>query len=227
MVKLNRTFVPNVTDRSTSTRGREGGQRHGGDDRDRRRAEGVEDGRDSSASRGIGRRVSAGFPLCGAVRPHGRADVARRGRSRLIPRSPSASTGSSIVHFWGEGIRSAIHAQTFRVEMPGLGPDDAFYVWSVRRGGRHVPTRRSSRAERRTAGEDGGERNLVDLTECEFSDSSAIRALACSREGDEFRPTTGEKPRRGRSSDPDPPHLGDGNRQSPPIERRSSRPRPR
>ena len=49
------------------------------------------------------------------------------------------------------------------------------------RGGRHVPR---GRASRRAAGAVDADANgiVVDLTECEFIDSSAIRALLLSRE---------------------------------------------
>ena len=67
------------------------------------------------------------------------------------------------------------------------------------------PTRRSCAPSCARAVEADANGIVVDLTECEFIDSSAIRALLLSREAEELRRRRRE-PRRGRLERPDPPH---------------------
>ena len=62
----------------------------------------------------------------------------------------------------------------------GLGPDDAYVVRVV--GEVDMSHEAELRAELRAAVEADANGIVVDLTECEFIDSSAIRALLLSRE---------------------------------------------
>ena len=85
----------------------------------------------------------------------------------------------------------------------GPGPDDVYVVRVA--GEVDMSHEDELRAELRAAVEADANGIVVDLTECEFIDSSAIRALLLSRE--EKNPDARQRePRRGRLERSDPPH---------------------
>ena len=105
----------------------------------------------------------------------------------------------------------------------GPGPDDVYVVRVA--GEVDMSHEDELRAELRAAVDADAKGIVVDLTECEFIDSSAIRALLLSRE--EQNPDDGPRePRGGRLERSDPPHpLGDGPRPGDPdpADRRGGR----
>jgi anti-sigma B factor antagonist len=88
-----------------------------------------------------------------------------------------------MTHFWGErGFVSATPSADipqFEISS-GLGPDDAYVVRVA--GEVDMSHEAELRAELRAAVEADADGIVVDLTECEFIDSSAIRALLLSRD---------------------------------------------
>jgi anti-sigma B factor antagonist len=88
-----------------------------------------------------------------------------------------------MTHFWGKrGFVSATPSADipqFEISS-GLGPDDAYVVRVA--GEVDMSHEAELRAELRAAVEADADGIVVDLTECEFIDSSAIRALLLSRD---------------------------------------------